>query len=71
METNLRSIVKGAIYRGLSFILSTAVAWAVTGQLQEGLMISFIYGIGGIIIFFIHERAWLKVKWGMSKETPN
>ena len=54
-ETKLRTIARGLTYRFFG-ILITAV-W--TG-LEASLMIHVILSV----LYYIHERLWLKVKWG-------
>ena len=55
IETNIRSIAKMITFK----ILTVAVTVPITG-LNNALLIHTLT----TICFYLHERAWNKVKWG-------
>jgi uncharacterized membrane protein len=65
MESNLRTIVKTLSYRtavAISiFIASIAMSYGAGFGLK---FVILVYTLG-FLTFYIQERLWLKVKWGM------
>jgi uncharacterized membrane protein len=41
-----------------------AISWFYTGNLFETSAVSITYTIIATIVYYVHERAWIKVKWG-------
>jgi len=63
-----RSIVKAVTYRAIIVCLDFLVIYLLTGKarMAAGFMIvSNIYTTFG---YFIHERVWAGIKWGMEAE---
>jgi uncharacterized membrane protein len=63
-ETRRRAIVKAITYRVIVAITLAAISWFYTGNLFETSAVSITYTIIATIVYYVHERAWLKVKWG-------
>lgn len=59
METHKRTLTRAASWR----ITATAVTAVFTGL--EG---AIAINIAMTIVHYIHERIWLKFKWGIAKE---
>ena len=68
-DTHSRSIVKGASWRVLGTIDTTLIAWFVTGNPLKALSIGAIEVFTKVFLYYLHERAWLRVKWGLA--SPN
>lgn len=66
-ETHKRAIVKAATYRAIVAITLAAISWYYTGDIFETSAVSITYTILATIVYYLHERAWLKVKWGTKK----
>jgi uncharacterized membrane protein len=64
MESRRRSIVKTISYRILSSILTSLIAWGMSGQLGLGVKIGILDAFVKLIGYFLHERAWARIKWG-------
>jgi len=67
MESHRRSIAKAVSYRVFATILTFLIAWALTGELTIGLQIGVLDGVTKLLGYFLHERAWARVKWGRPK----
>jgi uncharacterized membrane protein len=63
-ETRRRAIVKAITYRVIVAITLAAISWFYTGNLFETSAVSITYTIIATIVYYVHERAWIKVKWG-------
>ena len=64
METHARSILKALSYRSLGFLVTASVAWAVTGRLGLAASIGLADTVMKLGAYYVHERAWLKVRYG-------
>lgn len=64
METHKRSILKTIVYRITVSIILAIISWHFTGDLTKTSAITIIYNIVVIIFYYIHERIWIKIKWG-------
>src|SRR5215212_11220145 len=63
-ETRRRAIVKAITYRVIVAITLAAISWFYTGNLFETSAVSITYTIIATIVYYVHELAWIKVKWG-------
>jgi uncharacterized membrane protein len=63
-ETRSRAIVKAMTYRVIVAIALAVISWYYTGNLFETSAVSITYTIVATVIYYVHERAWIKVKWG-------
>lgn len=67
MDTARRSLVKTISWRltgsGATFLISYAIAgdFAVAGT------IAVIQLASNTVLYFLHERAWNRIKWGRTK----
>jgi len=59
MESHTRTIARAASWR----VTATAVTAVFTGL--EG---AIIINIAMTVVHYVHERLWLKIKWGLKKE---
>ena len=63
-ETRRRAIVKAMTYRVIVAVTLAIISWYYTGNLFETSAVSITYTIIATVIYYLHERAWIKVKWG-------
>jgi uncharacterized membrane protein len=61
-ETRIRSLSKGIFYRFISIITLIIITYIFTGNLIQVTLITVITTVTFILVFFIHERIWLRVK---------
>ncbi len=64
METHKRSIVKSLTWRVIGIVLLGGIAYAVTHDWREMSIITIIFHSVRMVLYYIHERIWLKVDWG-------
>ena len=59
-----RSVVKTMSWRIIGTITTTTISYMITGTLALAFSIGFIELISKLVLYFFHERAWNKIKWG-------
>ena len=64
-ETNRRSMVKALTWRVIASLDTTVIAYFVTGgDIKKAVAIGGFEVLTKMVIYFFHERAWNKIKWG-------
>lgn len=63
-ETVKRSLVKTISYRLLIIILDFLAIYFFTGKIKIAFLYTIVSNIYSTVIYFLHERIWLKIKWG-------
>ncbi|KAF0091693.1 MAG: hypothetical protein FD141_1482 [Fusobacteria bacterium] len=63
-DKQLRSIVKAVSYRVTGTLATVLITFIVTRKVEFALSIAVADVITKIIIYYVHERAWDKVKLG-------
>ncbi len=66
-ESHRRSVAKTISYRVLASLVTTLIAWGMTGRMSTGFKIGMIDGVMKLIGYFLHERAWARIKYGLPK----
>jgi len=61
-ELKKRSILKSFIWRVVGVIVLVAVTYGYTGDLITTGLVTVIHHIVFLLVYYLHERAWLKVK---------
>jgi uncharacterized membrane protein len=68
-RTTKRSLVKAITYRIVIVILDFTVIYLLTGKVDIALGFMLISNIYTTAAYFIHERIWNKIKWGIKQNT--
>lgn len=63
-ETRARTLTRMITYRVSAWLLTIPITYWFTGDLREAVDSSTVVHIALSIDYYIHERIWLKVKWG-------
>jgi len=64
METHSRSIFKAVTWRAGGTVVTCAVAWVLTGNLDLAAKIGLLDTAVKIGAFYLHERLWNRVSFG-------
>jgi len=64
MDTKIRSLVKGILWRVIAIIMTLVICYMFTGNISASLGITTVGAITSFIAYYIHERIWNKIKWG-------
>ncbi len=67
MESHYRSIVKAITWRTGGTIVTFAVAWIITGNISLSAGIGILDTVIKIGAYYLHERLWIRVKFGKLK----
>jgi uncharacterized membrane protein len=66
-----RSIVKALIYRGIIICLDFLVIYLLTGKVATAAGFMIISNIYTTVAYFLHERVWSGIKWGLEPQAEN
>lgn len=59
-----RSIAKTISWRLIGTLDTIIISWIITGELTMALSIGSIELVSKMLLYFFHERAWNRIKWG-------
>ena len=59
-----RSLAKTISWRVIGTLDTVLISWLITGTLALAISIGTIELISKMVLYFFHERAWNKIKWG-------
>ena len=63
-ESRKRSLLKTISWRVVASIDTFLISWLISGKISIGISIATLEVITKLIIYYFHERAWDKIKWG-------
>ena len=69
-ETNKRSIVKGISWRVIATTTTIIIVYFFFGRLDLAIAAGMIETVLKVVLYWAHERAWFKVKWGRKQIEP-
>ena len=59
-----RSPAKTISWRIIGTLDTVLISWLITGTIALALSIGAIELVSKMVLYFFHERAWSKIKWG-------
>ena len=69
-ETNKRSILKGISWRVVATTTTIIIVYFFFGRLDLAVAAGIIETILKVALYWAHERAWFKIRWGRKKIEP-
>ncbi|MBZ5634635.1 MAG: DUF2061 domain-containing protein [Acidobacteriia bacterium] len=66
-----RSVVKAITYRGIIVGLDFLVIYMLTGKVMTAAVFMIVSNIYTTVAYFLHERVWAGIKWGMEPQKEN
>jgi len=69
-ETNIRSIVKGISWRVVATTTTVLIIYFFFGRLDLAIAAGIIESVLKVGLYWAHERAWFKIRWGKKKIEP-
>jgi uncharacterized membrane protein len=63
-ENSMRSLAKTISWRVIGTIDTVLISWLITGTLRLAFSIGLVELVTKMVLYFFHERAWNKIKWG-------
>jgi len=64
-----RSVVKAVTYRFAIMCLDFATIYIFTGAVRMAVGFMVVSNIYTTIGYFLHERLWARIQWGVDEET--
>ncbi len=64
-----RSVVKAVTYRIVIMCLDFITIYLFTGALRIAIGFMILSNIYTTIAYYLHERLWARIKWGISEAT--
>lgn len=68
-ESRKRSVSKAVTYRIVIVIMDFSVIYLLTRKIMTAVGFMVISNIYTTIAYFIHERIWNKVQWGLQRKS--
>ncbi len=69
-ESHARSIAKGVTWRVIASVTTMTVVFFMTGDLALVASVGAADIVAKIFFYYIHERSWGRVKWGILGTEP-
>ncbi|MCW8981763.1 MULTISPECIES: DUF2061 domain-containing protein [Altibacter] len=67
LESRKRHIAKTFTWRGLGTLDTMIISWIISGNPFTGLKIGFAELITKMILYYLHERVWYRMDYGLEK----
>jgi len=71
VDNHYRSFIKGASYRFFGTIDTMTIAFFVTHDYTKAFSIGITEVFTKIFLFYLHERLWYRIRFGVIPETEN
>jgi uncharacterized membrane protein len=69
-DKHRRTIAKGVTWRFTATATTFIISWVVTGNVETALAIGGIEFVVKFLVYYMHERAWQLVPWGLREPAP-
>ena len=66
-RTTKRALVKTITYRAVIIVLDLSVVYLLTRRVDVALGFMVISNIYTTVAYFVHERIWNKIHWGIEQ----
>ena len=66
LDTPVRSLAKAVSWRITGSVDTFLISWLITGEPKLAAGITLVELLTKISLYWLHERVWLKVKWGQN-----
>jgi uncharacterized membrane protein len=67
LESRKRHIVKSITWRIIGTMDTILLAWLISGNVLMGFKIGLVEVVTKMILYYLHERVWYKVNFGLLK----
>jgi uncharacterized membrane protein len=57
-------MVKSIVWRIIGVFLLGGITWSITKDWKEMTLITVLFHSIRMVMYYFHERIWLRVKWG-------
>ncbi len=70
MESRRRSLYKALSWRVFATLITFLIALVITGKLSFAMEIGLLDTAIKFLTYFVHERAWVRLPFGLGKSEP-
>lgn len=67
LESRKRHLAKTFTWRGIGTLDTILVSWLISGNPFTGLKIGFAEVVTKMLLYYLHERAWYRIDFGIKK----
>jgi uncharacterized membrane protein len=64
MSSKKRSLAKSLTWRIIAVVSTFVVGYVMSGSLAFAASLSVVSNLINFVLYYLHERVWLKVNWG-------
>ena len=68
IEKKRRSIIKVFSWRVTATVTTVVITYLITGSTDFAVKVGGIEVVAKLILQYVHERIWLKIKFGIAKQ---
>jgi uncharacterized membrane protein len=68
MEHSKRTLIKALTWQVIGFFMMAIVNYFYMGNLSQGLGLSALLTLIGLVSYYLHERFWAAIAWGMNTD---
>ena len=69
MENNKRTLTKAISWQVIGFVMMAIVNYFYMGDFSQGLGLSALLTLIGLVSYYLHERFWAGIRWGTGRRT--
>jgi uncharacterized membrane protein len=69
LESRKRHVAKTVTWRFIGTIDTMTLAWLISGDPLAALKIGFAEVVTKMLLYYLHERAWYKINFGLTERT--
>lgn len=70
MENKKRTWIKALTWQAIGLLTMTTVNYLYLGNLSQGMGLSLLLTVQGLLTYVVHERVWGRVRWGKVYPAP-
>lgn len=67
IDSKKRALTKSLSWRLIAALVLGTITWLTTGDIKAVGIITIIYNLVQVLLFFLHERFWNYIPWGRTK----
>ncbi|WP_432411028.1 DUF2061 domain-containing protein [Rasiella sp. SM2506] len=71
LASRKRHLAKTFTWRGVGTLDTILISWIITGNPLTGLKIGFAEVVTKMVLYYLHERAWYTIDFGLEKRRNN
>jgi len=71
MVSKKRSLAKSLTWRAVAVVSTLLIGYAMTGSWAFAVSLTVVSNVINFVLYYIHERVWLKIRWGVNEYDSN